>query len=64
MVAVPFVVIPDGYTKSQLADYRAQAKRMLDFIFSVDPYKQYKDYFNIYILDAASGQSGADITDK
>lgn len=62
--AIPFVVIPDGYTKSQLADYRTQAKRMLDFIFSVDPYKQYKDYFNIYILDAASGQSGADITDK
>jgi len=58
---VTIAVIPEGFTKDQLSDYHAKAKQMIDFIFSVDPYKQYKDYFNVYILDAASNESGADV---
>lgn len=57
---VTFAVIPEGFTKSELADYHTKAKAMIDFIFEVDPYKEYKNYFNVYILDALSDQSGAD----
>ncbi len=57
---VTFVVIPEGFTKSQLDDYHGKAEDMINFIFSVDPYKEYINYFNVYILDAVSDESGAD----
>lgn len=62
--AVPLVVIAEGFTNSELAKFNQQATRMLDFFFSVEPYKTYKDYFNVYILPAVSEESGADILDK
>ena len=60
---VSWVVIPEGFTRDQLADYHSRATEMLDFIFNVEPFKQYKDFFNITILDAASEEEGADVTD-
>lgn len=61
--AVPLVVIAEGYTSSELNRFQQQATRMLDFFFSVEPYRQYKDYFNVYIISATSTESGADVTD-
>ena len=60
--AVPFVIIPEGFTRSQMTDFQNKAKDVFDFIFSVDPYKEYRDYFNMYIIDAISNEAGADIT--
>ncbi len=57
---VTFVVIPEGFTKSELEDYHGKAEAMINFIFDVDPYKEYVNYFNVYILDAVSDESGAD----
>ncbi|MBR4381848.1 MAG: hypothetical protein IKP48_11420 [Bacteroidaceae bacterium] len=62
--AVPFVVIAEGYTADELNLFNQQATRMLDFFFSVEPYKTYKDYFNIYIIPVASAESGADVIDE
>ena len=62
--AIPFVIVSEGFTKSQLSNFRSKAKEMIDFIFSVDPYKQYKNYFNVYLIDVPSNESGADILDK
>lgn len=61
--AVPLVVIAEGYTSSELPLFKQQATKMLNFFFSVEPYKQYKDYFNVYIIEATSTESGADVTD-
>ena len=61
--AVPFVIIPEGFTKDQMNDFHTKAKDVFEFIFSVDPYKEYSDYFNMYIIDAVSNEAGADVTE-
>ena len=62
--AVPFVVVAEGYTADELNLFNQQATKMLDFFFSVEPYKTYKDYFNIYIIPVASQESGADVINE
>ena len=45
-------------------EYHTYATEMLDFIFEVEPFKQDKSHFNIHVLDVASQDEGADITDR
>lgn len=61
--AVTLVVIPDGYTASQMATYVTDATAALNALFNTEPYKAYKDYFNVWILRVASNESGASTTD-
>ncbi len=60
---VTLVVIPDGFTSSQLADYEVQAKAGIDALFNTEPFKSYKSYFNVWILEVASNESGARVSD-
>lgn len=60
---VTIAVIPEGFTEAELTDYEMLAKSGLDALFSTEPYKSYKEYFNVWILKAPSNESGADITD-
>jgi len=60
---VTIVVIPEGFTQSQLSYgglFEQKARAAMDFFFSVEPYKSYKDYFNVYFLAAVSNEQGAD----
>lgn len=60
---VTMVVLGDGYTKDDLlhgGEFEEQARRALDFLFDVEPYKTYRDYFNVYIIPAMSRDRGAD----
>ena len=61
---VSWVIIPEGFTQEQMNDYHTLASEMLDFIFDVEPFKQYKSYFNVHILDAVSEEQGADDTTR
>ena len=60
---VTIAVIPDGYTAEELSVYEAQAKSGINALFATEPYKTYRDYFNVWILKVASHGSGANITD-
>ena len=60
---VTIAVIPDGFTLNELDKYEMLAKSAINTLFEVEPYKSYKEYFNVYILKVASNQSGANITD-
>ena len=60
---VTIAVIPEGYTATELADYELQAKSGIEALFNTEPYKTYRDYFNVWILKVASNDSGAKITD-
>lgn len=60
---VTIAVIPDGFTLNELPKYEMLAKSAINTLFSVEPFKTYKNYFNVYILKVASVQSGASITD-
>ena len=60
---VTLAVIPDGFTLDELATYEAKAKIGINALFATEPYKTYKDYFNVWILKVPSAESGAGITD-
>ena len=60
---VTMVVTGDGYTENDLqygGKFEKNARSALDFLFGVEPYKSYMDYFNVYIIPALSVDSGAD----
>jgi hypothetical protein len=56
-------VLADGFTTGELDKFEVLAKSAIDYLFSVEPYKSYKDYFTIYLCRAVSNESGAGVTD-
>lgn len=60
---VTIAVIPDGFTTAEMSKYEMLAKSAMNTLFNVEPFKSYKEYFNVYIMKVASNESGARITD-
>ena len=60
---VTIAVIPDGFTREELSEYEQLAKDGINALFETEPYKTYRNRFNVYILKAASAESGASVTD-
>lgn len=56
-------VIPEGFTAAEMSTYELLAKSGINALFNTEPYKAYADRFNVYILEVASNESGASITD-
>jgi hypothetical protein len=59
---VTIAVIGDGFTKDQQGDFELLAKSAVDALMDTEPYKSYSSYFNVWILKAASKESGASVT--
>ncbi len=62
-VGVPLVIASEGFLQSELPTFRQRAKDCYDFLFTVEPYKTYADYFDAFILEVPSEESGASVTD-
>ncbi|HEX2922383.1 MAG TPA: M64 family metallopeptidase [Bacteroidales bacterium] len=60
-VSVDLAFIAEGYTESQMNKFRQDVKTMADALFSEAPFKEYKDKFNIWAVEAISQESGTDI---
>jgi len=60
---VDICVVPEGFRASELDKFESLAAEGIDFLFAAEPYKTYKDYFNVYFLNVPSHESGASITD-
>ena len=61
---VNLVITGDGFTVYDMkigGTFYTRAKYAVDELFRVEPYKTYKDYFNVYFLPAISNERGADI---
>jgi len=59
---VNIVVLGDAFIKDDLDTggyYDQQVKNTIDFLFSVAPFKQNKQHFNIYVVYAESNNRGA-----
>ena len=56
-------ILADGFTEDELDKFEVLAKNAVDYWFTVEPYKSYKEYFTVYLFRVASNQSGAGITD-
>jgi hypothetical protein len=59
---VDLVIIGDGYTTTDLGNglLARDAARAMASIFSKQPYAEYEPYFNVWRVDLASPESGAD----
>jgi hypothetical protein len=63
-VKVDIVILPEGYTKDEMELFRNDCKKFADYLFNSDPYKQNKDKFNVWGVEAPSMESGTDIPAK
>jgi hypothetical protein len=52
--------ISEGYSAAQYDLFKADVNRYVDLFFGVEPYKTYKDRFNIYGVFRPSPESGVD----
>ncbi|MEO7936622.1 MAG: M64 family metallopeptidase, partial [Dokdonella sp.] len=55
---VDLLILGDGYTEAGRKQFIADARRLSDALFSVSPYKERSNDFNVWALMAASPQSG------
>ena len=60
---VSLVVVPDGFKRDQLDEYAVLARGGIDYLFDTEPFKSYKEFFNVWILYVESSESGASVTD-
>lgn len=56
-------VLADGFTASDLDFFEELGQQAVDYLFSVEPYKTYRDYFTVYLCPVESNESGAGVTD-
>ncbi|WP_344173616.1 M64 family metallopeptidase [Kribbella lupini] len=54
------VVMGDGYTAGELPKFREQVDKHLNVLWSIEPFKSYRNYLNVYAIEIPSPQSGVD----
>ena len=52
------VVMSDGYTAAEMPRYRAHVDKHLNVLWSIEPFKSYRNYINVYSLEIPSPESG------
>ncbi|WP_157549889.1 M64 family metallopeptidase [Nonomuraea candida] len=52
------IIMGDGYTEAEQDEFRADADRHLNVMWSIEPFKSYRNYVNVYRVDIVSGESG------
>lgn len=60
------VILGDGFTTRDLnkgGKFEQRARSAMDSFFGIEPYKSFKDRFNVIAVAYKSNQSGTDITD-
>jgi hypothetical protein len=54
------VVLSEGYTSGQLAQFAVDVTNAVNALLSHPPYREYRNYFNAFAISVASAQSGSD----
>lgn len=52
------VIMGDGYTAGEMPKYRAQVDRHLNVMWSIEPFRSYRNYINVYSVEVVSPVSG------
>ncbi|QEO13971.1 peptidase [Agromyces intestinalis] len=58
------VILGDGYTAAELPKFREQVDEHLETMWSIEPYKSYRNSFNVYAVEIVSGESGVSCDDS
>ncbi|MEO5332264.1 MAG: M64 family metallopeptidase [Magnetococcus sp. YQC-5] len=56
---VDIVILGDGYTERELPIFATQASNLAKKFFTVTPFKEYSNFFNVHRIDVISPVSGA-----
>ena len=59
---IDLCVISEGFREEELPRYDSLARCAIDYLLDAEPYKTYRDRFNVYIMSVPSAESGASIT--
>ncbi|MBE2285317.1 MAG: hypothetical protein IAE77_17790 [Prosthecobacter sp.] len=54
------VFLSEGYTTADMPNFATHVNTAVNFLFSKEPWQQYRSYCNIYRIEIASNQSGCD----
>ncbi|MBQ0901501.1 M64 family metallopeptidase [Micromonospora sp. U21] len=54
------VLLGDGYTEADLPTFRSHVDRHLNTLWTIEPFKSYRSYFNVYAVEIVSTESGVD----
>lgn len=54
------VVVSDGYTQAELPKFREHVNKHLNVMWTIEPFKSYRSYINVYAVEIISGESGVD----
>ncbi|GAA4289190.1 M64 family metallopeptidase [Actinomadura luteofluorescens] len=52
------VVLGDGYTTADMPKFRANLAKHLNDLWTIEPFKSYRSYINVYAVEIPSGESG------
>ena len=55
---VDLLILGDGYTAAEAAKFERDARRLVDILFSYEPFKSRKNDFNVWGLAPAAAESG------
>ena len=55
---VDLLILGEGYTATEMEKFRADVRRMVDVLFTFEPYKSRKNDFNVRAIDLPSEMSG------
>jgi hypothetical protein len=61
---VDIVLLPEGYTQSDLQMFREDCKRFSNYLFKYSPFKENHTKFNVWGVEAPSDESGTDFPEK
>ncbi|HTR81135.1 MAG TPA: M64 family metallopeptidase [Bacteroidota bacterium] len=61
---VDIVILGDGYSKSDMPKFRADARHFTDVLFGTEPFKSRKKDFNVRAVEVESRESGIDQPDQ
>jgi len=52
---VDLLIVSEGYAASELPQFRAQAKRLIEALFALEPFKSRRSDFNVRLLEVSAG---------
>jgi hypothetical protein len=55
---VDLLLLGDGYTAREMEKWHADARRMVDTLFAVSPFKERRNDFNVWAVDTPAEESG------
>jgi hypothetical protein len=56
---VDLLLIGDGYTAAEMEKWRRDARRLTETLFAQSPFKERRQDFNVWAIDAPAAESGA-----